>query len=125
MDKHNEHGSNVGKHNNHNDSITIDDVLSTEERTLSNGNTVTIIKRPNQTEMIVPVRDPRTGQVVHTARVAFEPWALEPKKMPEHVREDLARTLLRSMEERLRKDPSVKEKWDKLGKAFLERQKKK
>ncbi|MBE5775117.1 MAG: hypothetical protein E7337_14515, partial [Clostridiales bacterium] len=40
--------------------ITIDDVLSTEERTLLNGNTITIIKRTTQTELIVPIRDPKS-----------------------------------------------------------------
>ena len=65
MDKHtDEHGTsadergiNTDEHNNQ--EITIDNVLSTEERTLPNGNTITIIKRTTQTELIVPIRDPK------------------------------------------------------------------
>ena len=88
--------------------ITIDDVLSTEERTLPNGNTITIIKRTTQTELIVPIRDPKTGQAFHTARVVLEPWATDPKKMPDHVKEDLARTFLKRMMEEMRRDPGAK-----------------
>jgi len=105
--------------------ITIDDVLSTEERTLLNGNTITIIKRTTQTELIVPIRDPKSGEVFHTARVVLEPWATDPKKMPDHVREDLARTFLRSMEEEMRRDPGAKARWDELGEEVLKRVKKK
>jgi len=104
--------------------ITIDDVLSTEERTLLNGNTITIIKRTTQTELIVPIRDPKSGEVFHTARVVLEPWATDPKKMPDHVREDLARTFLRSMEEEMRRDPGAKARWDELGEEVLKRVKK-
>ena len=104
--------------------ITIDDVLSTEERTLPNGNTITIIKRTTQTELIVPIRDPKTGETFHTARVVLEPWATDPKKMPDHVREDLARTFLRSMEEEMRRDPGAKARWDELGEEVLKRMKK-
>ena len=104
--------------------ITIDDVLSTEERTLPNGNTITIIKRTTQTELIVPIRDPKSGEVFHTARVVLEPWATDPKKMPDHVREDLARTFLRSMEEEMRRDPGAKARWDELGEEVLKRMKK-
>ena len=104
--------------------ITIDDVLSTEERTLPNGNTITIIKRTTQTELIVPIRDPKSGEVFHTARVVLEPWATDPKKMPDHVREDLARTFLRSMEEEMRRDPGAKARWDELGEEVLKRVKK-
>ena len=104
--------------------ITIDDVLSTEERTLSNGNTITIIKRTTQTELIVPIRDPKTGQAFHTARVVLEPWATDPKKMPDHVKEDLARTFLRSMEEEMRRDPGAKTRWEELGEEVLKRVKK-
>ena len=96
----------------HKNQVTIPDVLSTEERTLPNGNTVTIIKRTTQTELIVPIRDPKNGKVVHNARVVLEPWATDPKKMPEHVREDLAKTFLRSMEEEIRRDPRAR--WDEL-----------
>ena len=60
--------------------ITIDDVLSTEERTLPNGNIITIIKRTNQTGLIAPIKDPKTGQAFHTARVVLEPWALDPEE---------------------------------------------
>lgn len=63
-DEHNETNA-------HDNTITIDDVLSTEERTLPNGNTITIIKRTTQTELIVPIRDPKSGEVFHTARVAL------------------------------------------------------
>ena len=105
--------------------ITIDDVLSTEERTLPNGNTITIIKRTTQTELIVPIRDPKSGEVFHTARVVLEPWATDPKKMPDHVKEDLARTFLRSMEEEMRRDPGAKARWDELGEEVLKRVKKK
>lgn len=105
--------------------FTISDVLSTEERTLPNGNTVTIVKRTTQTELIAPIRDPKTGQVAHTARVVLEPWATDPKKMPEHVKEDLARTFLRSMEEEMRRDPGAKARWDELGKEVLKRMEKK
>jgi len=105
--------------------ITIDDVLSTEERTLPNGNTITIIKRTTQTELIVPIRDPKSGEVFHTARVVLEPWATDPKKMPDHVKEDLARTFLRSMEEEMRRDPGAKARWDELGEEVLKRMKKK
>jgi len=105
--------------------ITIDDVLSTEERTLPNGNTITIIKRTTQTELIVPIRDPKTGQAFHTARVVLEPWATDPKKMPDHVKEDLARTFLKSMMEEMRRDPGAKARWDELGKEVLKRMKKK
>ena len=129
MDKHtDEHGTSADntpdtdEHNNQ--EITIDDVLSTEERTLPNGNTITIIKRTTQTELIVPIRDPRTGEVFHTARVVLEPWATDPKKMPDHVREDLARTFLRSMEEEMRRDPGAKARWDELGEEVLKRVKK-
>ena len=87
-------------------------------------NTITIIKRTTQTELIVPIRDPRTGEVFHTARVVLEPWATDPKKMPDHVREDLARTFLRSMEEEMRRDPGAKARWDELGKEVLKRVKK-
>ena len=104
--------------------ITIDDVLSTEERTLPNGNTITIIKRTTQTELIVPIRDPKSGEVFHTARVVLEPWATDPKKMPDHVKEDLARTFLRSMEEEMRRDPGAKARWDELGEEVLKRVKK-
>ena len=104
--------------------ITIDDVLSTEERTLPNGNTITIIKRTTQTELIVPIRDPKSGEVFHTARVVLEPWATDPKKMPDHVREDLARTFLRSMEEEMRRDPGAKARWEELGEEVLKRVKK-
>ena len=104
--------------------ITIDDVLSTEERTLPNGNTITIIKRTTQTELIVPIRDPKTGQAFHTARVVLEPWATDPKKMPDHVKEDLARTFLRSMEEEMRRDPGAKTRWEELGEEVLKRVKK-
>ena len=105
--------------------ITIDDVLSTEERTLTNGNTITIIKRTTQIELIVPIRDPKSGEVFHTARVVLEPWATDPKKMPDHVKEDLARTFLRSMEEEMRRDPGAKARWDELGEEVLKRVKKK
>ena len=104
--------------------ITIDNVLSTEERTLPNGNTITIIKRTTQTEVIVPIRDHRTGETFHTARVVLKLWATDPKKMPDHVREDLARTLLRSMEEEMRRDPGAKARWDELGEEVLKRAKK-
>lgn len=104
--------------------VTIDDVLSTEERTLPNGNTITIIKRTTQTELIVPIRDPKSGQVFHTARVVLEPWATDPKKMPDHVREDLGRTLLKSMMEGMRRDLGAKTRWDELGKEVLDRMKK-
>ena len=104
--------------------ITIDDVLSTEERILPNGNTITIIKRTTQTELIVPIRDPKTGEAFHTARVVLEPWATDPKKMPDHVREDLARTFLRSMEEEMRRDPGEKTRWEELGEEVLKRVKK-
>ena len=104
--------------------ITIDDVLSTEERTLPNGNTITIIKRTTQTELIVPIRDPKSGEVFHTARVVLEPWATDPKKMPDHVKEDLARTFLRSMEEEMRRDPGAKTRWEELGEEVLKRVKK-
>ena len=104
--------------------ITIDDVLSTEERTLPNGNTITIIKRTTQTELIVPIRDPKSGEVFHTARVVLEPWATDPKKMPDHVKEDLARTFLRSMEEEMRRDPGEKTRWEELGEEVLKRVKK-
>jgi hypothetical protein len=96
----NEPGSTSDEHNESysaatlDNTITIDDVLSTKERTLPNGNTITIIKRTTQTELIVPIRDPKTGQAFHTARVVLEPWATDPKKMPDHVREDLARSFL-------------------------------
>ena len=76
-DEHNESYSAATLDN----TITINDVLSTEERTLPNGNTITIIKRTTQTELIVPIRDPKTGQAVHTARVVLELWATDPKKM--------------------------------------------
>ena len=105
--------------------ITIDDVLSVEERTLPNGNTITIIKRTTQTELIVPIRDPKSGEVFHTARVVLEPWATDPKKMPDHVKEDLARTFLKSMMEEMRHDPDAKARWDELGKEVLKRMKKK
>jgi hypothetical protein len=116
-DEHNETNA-------HDNTITIDDVLSTEERTLPNGNTITIIKRTTQTELIVPIRDPKSGEVFHTARVVLEPWATDPKKMPDHVREDLARTFLRSMEEEMRRDPGAKARWDELGEEVLKRVKK-
>ena len=106
-DEHNETNA-------HDNTITIDDVLSTEERTLPNGNTITI----------VPIRDPKSGEVFHTARVVLEPWATDPKKMPDHVREDLARTFLRSMEEEMRRDPGAKARWDELGEEVLKRVKK-
>ena len=130
MDKHtDEHGTsadergiNTDEHKNQ--EITIDDVLSTEERTLPNGNTITIIKRTTQTELIVPIRDPKTGQAFHTARVVLEPWATDPKKMPDHVKEDLARTFLRSMEEEMRRDAGAKARWDELGEEVLKRMKK-
>jgi hypothetical protein len=127
--KHNnEPGSTSDEHNEPNipdNTITIDDVLSTEERTLPNGNTITIIKRTTQTELIVPIRDPKSGEVFHTARVVLEPWATDPKKMPDHVKEDLARTFLRSMEEEMRRDPGAKARWDELGEEVLKRVKKK
>ena len=121
MDKHtDEHGTSadergINTDGHKNQEITIDDVLSTERRTLPNGNTITIIKRTTQTELIVPIRDPKSGEVFHTARVVLEPWATDPKKMPDHVREDLARTFLRSMEEEMRRDPGAKARWDELG----------
>ena len=124
MDKHtDERAINTDGHKNQ--EITIDDVLSTEERTLPNGNTITIIKRTTQTELIVPIRDPKSGEVFHTARVVLEPWATDPKKMPDHVREDLARTFLRSMEEEMRRDPGAKARWEELGEEVLKRVKKK
>ena len=131
MDKHtDEHGTSadergINTDGHKNQEITIDDVLSTEERTLPNGNTITIIKRTTQTELIVPIRDPKSGEVFHTARVVLEPWATDPKKMPDHVREDLARTFLRSMEEEMRRDPGAKARWDELGEEVLKRVKKK
>ena len=54
--------------------ITIDDVLSVEERVTSTGDNFTVVKRTSQTELIVPIRDP--------------------KKMPDHVKEDIGRTML-------------------------------
>ena len=117
----NENNKNTGKQEGE---ITIDDVLSTEERTLPNGNTITIIKRTTQTELIVPIRDPKSGEVFHAARVVLEPWATDPKKMPDHVKEDLARTFLRSMEEEMRRDPGAKARWDELGEEVLKRVKK-
>ena len=124
-DEHNESYTAETPVNIPDNTITIDDVLSTEERTLPNGNTITIIKRTTQTELIVPIRDPQTGQAFHTARVVLEPWATDPKKMPDHVKEDLARTFLRSMEEEMRRDPAAKARWDELGKEVLKRMKKK
>ena len=116
-------GTNTDEHKSQ--EITIDNVLSTEKRTLPNGNTITIIKRTNQTELIVPIRDPKNGQVFHTARVVLEPWATDPKKMPEHVREDLGRTFLKSMMAEMQRDPGAKARWDELGKEVLKRMKKK
>ena len=123
-DEHNESYTAQTPVNIPDNTITIDDVLSTEERTLPNGNTITIIKRTTQTELIVPIRDPKSGEVFHTARVVLEPWATDPKKMPDHVKEDLARTFLRSMEEEMRCDPGAKARWDELGKEVLKRAKK-
>ena len=117
-----ENNKNTGKQEGE---ITIDDVLSTEERTLPNGNTITIIKRTTQTELIVPIRDPKSGEAFHTARVVLEPWATDPKKMPDHVKEDLARTFLKSMMEEMRRDPGAKARWDELGEEVLKRVKKK
>ena len=57
--------------------------------------------------------------------MVLEPWATDPKKMPDHVREDLARTFLRSMEEEMRRDPGAKARWDELGEEVLKRVKKK
>ena len=116
-----ENNKNTGKQEGE---ITIDDVLSTEEHTLPNGNTITIIKRTTQTELIVPIRDPKSGEVFHTARVVLEPWATDPKKMPDHVKEDLARTFLRSMEEEMRRNPGAKARWEELGEEVLKRVKK-
>ena len=124
-DEHNESYTAETPVNIPDNTITIDDALSTEERTLPNGNTITIIKRTTQTELIVPIRDPKTGQAFHTARVVLEPWATDPKKMPDHVKEDLARTFLRSMEEEMRRDPGAKARWDELGEQVLKRMKKK
>lgn len=120
--RHNDHTNNTDEQEAQ--EVAIDNVISIEERTLPNGNTITIIKRTTQTELIVPIRDPKTGQAFHTARVVLEPWALDPKKMPDHVREDLARTFLRSMEEEMRRDPGAKARWDELGKEVLKRMKK-
>ena len=124
-DEHNESYTAETPVNIPDNTITIDDVLSTEERTLPNGNTITIIKRTTQTELIVPIRDPKTGQACHTARVVLEPWATDPKKMPDHVKEDLARTFLKSMMEEMRRDPGAKARWDELGEQVLKRMKKK
>jgi len=74
--------------------ITIDDVLSVEERVTSTGDNFTVVKRTSQTELIVPIRDPKNGRVAHTARVILEPWATDPKKMPDHIKEDIGRTML-------------------------------
>ena len=103
----------------------LDNTSDEHNETNAHDNTITIIKRTTQTELIVPIRDPRTGEVFHTARVVLEPWATDPKKMPDHVKEDLARTFLRSMEEEMRRDPGAKARWDELGEEVLKRMKKK
>jgi hypothetical protein len=111
MDENNKNSGNAHTENTNEDDIkemTIDNVLSTEERSLSDGNTITFIKRTTQEELLVPLRDPKKGTVTNIARVILQPWATDIRKAPKHVQEDFIRgafdSFMRFMTE-FEKDP--------------------
>ena len=104
----NTHDATENSEHNNNQEVTIPDALSVEERTTPDGNTITVIKRTTQTELIVPIRNPKTGEAKDTARVILQPWATDIRNAPKHVQDDFMQGVFNSFmrfRTELEKDP--------------------
>ena len=95
--------------------IHITNVKSIEERVSSSGEPFLFIKKSDGTGEIVMHLKGRNGQPGTTARIILDEYALDPSKMPEHMKQEVGRhwfELFRNFKMELEKDPVKKAEFE-------------